>query len=584
MDADDTSPLLHSRSLAVFALVAVACLAGRWPAMQASLWVDELHTSWVVADGWQDVVGRAHQGNQSPFYFLLLRGWVGLVGSSELTLRLPSLLSGIALALGVTWLTIRWTRDHWLGLLAGLLIAGDSRFIFYATEARPYALLQSLAFWHILAACRRWESPTFRRRLEFWLTGAGIFYLHYTGALVWGASLVIALFVPRAWSSLTRHSSKPQSDSPHELPELPGDHMSDSPSGLHSASGEWTVPSPRHRLGLVVADGGILLLLCSPTFAHLLEVLRRRDAWNSFIPSDPPLFGVVGSLNALHFVGIPLAMWLLVQIVWKFRTGHRIPTPQSLAAMACWWLIPVLAAWVATRADVARLFFPRYMVSSAAGAVLLGALCLGASLRCPASFRWLPWLSWRSIVRSASLATLVVALLLDGYVLGMLTDGPRPLRREDWRGLAAVLEAEHSSGPPRGETRLLLVRSGLIEADGLDLAPYEDRELLEYCRYMFAGIYRMPEDRWQVTSVGNHSPFGISPALRREAAEREEIWLAVRTARARIPGLTKELLEQLSIDGPEWQVAKQWRFGNLGLIQARQDLHEWQDLQEPREE
>jgi hypothetical protein len=266
-------------------------------------------------------------------------------------------------------------------------------------------------------------------------------------------------------------------------------------------------------------------------------------------------------------------MWLLVQIVWKFRTGHRIPTPQSLAAMACWWLIPVLAAWVATRADVARLFFPRYMVSSAAGAVLLGALCLGASLRCPASFRWLPW---RSIVRSA-LACHVGGRPPAGWLRARHADRwTSPLRREDWRGLAAVLEAEQSSGPPGGETRLLLVRSGLIEADGLDLAPNEDRELLEYCRYMFAGIYRMPEDRWQVTSVGNHSPFGISPALRHEAAEREEIWLAVRTARARIPGLTKELLEQLSIDGPEWEVAKLWRFGNLGLIQARQDLQEWQ--------
>ena len=31
-----------------------------------SLWVDELHTAWVVADGWQEVAPRARIGNHSP--------------------------------------------------------------------------------------------------------------------------------------------------------------------------------------------------------------------------------------------------------------------------------------------------------------------------------------------------------------------------------------------------------------------------------------------------------------------------------------------------------------------------------------
>ena len=563
MDTRDSSPsspsavpprIFRLRSVAVFAFVALACLTWRWSAMQSSLWVDELHTSWVVADGWGEVVHRAHQGNQSPLYFFLLRAWVGWVGSSEFTLRLPSLLSGLLLALGVSWLAIRWTRDHGLGLLAGLLIASDSRFIFYATEARPYALLQCLAFWHILAACRRWESPAIRRRLEFLLTGAGLFYVHYTGALVWGASLVIALALPRAWSCSVIHSGDPLSDSP-----------SDSPSdSLSAVSSERAGPvSWWRRFRLVMADGGILLLLCSPTFPHLLEVLRRREAWNSFIPSDPPLYSVVASLNALHFVAIPVGIGLLVWTFGRFRSGYRIPTSQPVIAMACWWLIPVLAAWVATRADVARLFFPRYLVSSAAGAVLLGTLCLGAALPWRAAFRR------RAVLRLVALVTLLVALLLDGYVLGMLTDGPRPLRREDWRGLARVLEAQTSGDLADDREPLLLVRSGLIEADGLGPDPIEDRELRAYCGYMFAGIYRLPADRWQVVPVANHSPFGISPAIRREAAERREVWLAIRAARVRIPELTMEVLEQLSLDGPKWEMERQWRFGNLALVLAR---------------
>ena len=65
-----------------------------------SLWLDELHTAWVVADGTQQLVPRAAIGNQSPVYFALVWPFTKLAGMSEFWLRLPSVLAGVALVVG----------------------------------------------------------------------------------------------------------------------------------------------------------------------------------------------------------------------------------------------------------------------------------------------------------------------------------------------------------------------------------------------------------------------------------------------------------------------------------------------------
>ncbi|MGB2569727.1 glycosyltransferase family 39 protein [Micromonospora citrea] len=72
-------------------------------------------------------------------YYLLLHGWVRLVGDSPTALRLPSALA-VAAAAGLTAVLGRRLFGARAGLLAGLLLAvlpGTSR---YAQEARPYAL------------------------------------------------------------------------------------------------------------------------------------------------------------------------------------------------------------------------------------------------------------------------------------------------------------------------------------------------------------------------------------------------------------------------------------------------------------
>src|SRR6187549_386898 len=120
-----TSPSLQWMILA--AITALAAVLRLWQ-INESLWVDELHTSWCVQGSIFDVAPRAADGNQSPLYFWLVWGVTRLFGESELTLRLPSLLAGLALP-AMAWLLVRrqelGEKTSLAAILAALLVCVD---------------------------------------------------------------------------------------------------------------------------------------------------------------------------------------------------------------------------------------------------------------------------------------------------------------------------------------------------------------------------------------------------------------------------------------------------------------------------
>jgi len=127
----------HIRFMAfVVALEAIALWL--WP-MTGSFWTDEFVTWW-VAKGTLAEVGRlswTYQG-QSPLYFAI--AWMAgrLGGASEVAVRLPSLMAGLAAAYLFFRLVRRLADDAaaWLGLVAFVGLGGIA---FSVTEARPYA-------------------------------------------------------------------------------------------------------------------------------------------------------------------------------------------------------------------------------------------------------------------------------------------------------------------------------------------------------------------------------------------------------------------------------------------------------------
>jgi hypothetical protein len=133
-------------TLSVFAFIVAI---GGWLRFQVAthdfLWLDELHTGWVVdAPAFSDITSRASDGNQTPFFFWITYLFIQLPIQPELGLRSTSLLAGIALNVIAPLWVWRWSGSRLGALLTAALITSDLNFIYYSTEARPYALVQLL--------------------------------------------------------------------------------------------------------------------------------------------------------------------------------------------------------------------------------------------------------------------------------------------------------------------------------------------------------------------------------------------------------------------------------------------------------
>src|SRR5215210_326575 len=65
----------------------------RVPPLTRSIWLDELWSIRLILNG-DDPVELLLRDVHPPLYSLLMFAWVGLVGSSEVVIRLPSLILG----------------------------------------------------------------------------------------------------------------------------------------------------------------------------------------------------------------------------------------------------------------------------------------------------------------------------------------------------------------------------------------------------------------------------------------------------------------------------------------------------------
>jgi hypothetical protein len=128
---------------AVVAVLLVSVFLRAWDLGGADMWTDEVLTALRARVPFADsVYSILSAGNQAPLYYMLLRV---LPHDTQLWLRLPSLVFGmagiVALIAGVTYLY----RDRALGLQVGALLAISPLHIILSRTARFYTLLFLLA-------------------------------------------------------------------------------------------------------------------------------------------------------------------------------------------------------------------------------------------------------------------------------------------------------------------------------------------------------------------------------------------------------------------------------------------------------
>lgn len=504
-------------NLVLLSLTVVVAAMLRGLQASESLWLDELHTSWTVNASLSEVAERAAIGNQSPLYFWIAWFFSRISLSSEIALRLPSLLAGCALPVAVWWLaknlqkknsndppTLMSTADETVALLAAWLVAVDPQAIFYSQEARPYALLILVAVFHFSLLLKFLEQSAWPPRIGWIVSGALLVHLHYTGGLILLAELI-------AFASLAANDALQQRSkiAPSE-------------------------PTLKVCFNCLI-DFGALILLLLPAIPGMLAVAERRENWEQFVkPQD-------WYQMLRMFPWTPAIIALIILNSWLEALPQR-----SLVLLSCWLLVPLGVAWLTTQLGLAALFHQRYLIAVLPASLLAAALCirLGAN---PAA-------------QSALIGVvLAVSAYNGGLVFNWLHDG-RLLheRNEDWRSAVAALnlhlQLDHSWNTA------VLVRSGLIEAD--ELPKNSDPLFREYCLCPVRGIYRL-EEADQVYPLTFNRPGQLVPAAGEVLKGKQNIWLL-----ARSPSKREELLRDLqqTIVGNEvWEPAEPEMFGQVYL-------------------
>jgi uncharacterized membrane protein len=79
-----------------------------------------------------------------PLYYFILHYWIALFGTSEVAVRVPSVLFGV-LAIPVIYVLGRLLFKEEVGLLAALILAFSTFNVQYSQDARMYSLMVLLA-------------------------------------------------------------------------------------------------------------------------------------------------------------------------------------------------------------------------------------------------------------------------------------------------------------------------------------------------------------------------------------------------------------------------------------------------------
>lgn len=427
-----------------------------------SLWLDELHTSWTIHDSLADVAPRAAMGNQPPLPYWLWWAWVQLVGESEFTLRFPSLVASLAAIAILYFAVLRWTGSYLAAMTAAVLLTIEPLALFYGGEARVYAWLQALGLLHVALLVELLRNPSAKVHWLWVVLGVVLIYTHFTAALFVGAAFFVALIaaaVPR-WQS-------------------------------------------KYRFRAILLDAALTTLALLPAIPSLRMIAARRDNWAQFI--DLP------SAHTLHeLVGFPQTLGLAVIafiVGWGLTKLHRqkareevpqalpsvpVPVRVVLPVLLLWFGLPLLVASILSQLDIARLFYPRYLIMATMAMPAVIGMLLGSlhSLR----------------GRTATAVLLIATGLIEvGAVQAFLMEPHArqafvPSRRENWRDAVAAVNQRLNSTP--GRYRTVILSPGLIELSEDDALETEG-DLRSFATFPLQGLYELDDPKVNLVPVAS---------------------------------------------------------------------------------
>jgi uncharacterized membrane protein len=178
------------------AIVVAALLLRLFRISDQELWFDEAF-SFQVATLSNGLGYALRVENNPPLYYLLLRGWIVLTGSSEWSIRFLSAGFGTLFVAVVIWAGWRIFSPS-VGLWSGLLAALSPIHIYYSQEARCYSLLTFLLGLYVVCLWDAWERDSWPSWLGTACVAALALYTHYLAIFALLPTVVLFWMNPRS--------------------------------------------------------------------------------------------------------------------------------------------------------------------------------------------------------------------------------------------------------------------------------------------------------------------------------------------------------------------------------------------------
>jgi mannosyltransferase len=402
----------YKLSLAVVVVVILLAASVRFHLLGAqSLWNDEGNAYVQATRTFADITNNAAQDIHPPGYYWLLSVWRVLTGETEFALRALSVFASI-LTVALTLATGKRLYGVMAGLAAAVFVALNTFSIYYAQEARMYALL---GLWSIASM---WAFTGFIRTTKWsWalnmalLNAAGL-WTHYAFPAVMVAQGVLFMVWVLTPSKFSEQSSN---------------------KGLKPLV--WWIDW-RFVVAYILANLLTIVLYA----AWLPNALRQIAIWPSTgtpIPLEEALPVVIGWLT----FGITYELGGATIAVTFFLLFGLLSFPQQDGRRTWWWmLLPVVWIIVTLGGFLVLELFREANLKFLLPAQIAYALWLGRGV----------WILWRlktrrtsAIFRYAPKAAAVMGTL--ALVLG-LWSGLDPLyhapqfQRDDYRAMVDLIE------------------------------------------------------------------------------------------------------------------------------------------------
>lgn len=473
------------------------------------LWLDELHTSWVVGSSLSEVYGRSADGNQAPLFFWLSWFPVNLLGPSELSVRLVAIVSGLGLIVAAAQLVWRWTNSVVAVTTTLVFIVFDLQFVFYGTEARPYVLIQLLSviqaglfFRAILPGSAKGseEPEPFSTRAPDWglaFVSAVLIYVHPTSIWIFVSEVCFA--------------------------------------GLYSA---WCrlKKLDRHRPALprLVFTALVAFVLCFPVLIQMFSVFGRRGNWSLVSSPANVLFDQRSAL--LLMMGGPLICLFVFQFVQRVaRSTHESASQTSrlpdsiwkLIFLLLWALVPTASVISVAWLEIAPIALSRYaLVGSAAFPIFAGMVVAQIE----------------SLPKRVALSILLTGIFLWQNPIARMALAQRKLpvlRVEDWQ---TPIAASNIHGPKASHPVFLF--ANVIE--DIDSISNPDPQFQEYLLFPVKGLYPIATDQRAIlarpTIAREHFAENDTELIARQGGS----WIVVRGNLELLNEIAAELRQRLS--------------------------------------